>query len=106
MKRQAKPWYRSRTLWINAVAAGLVMLEAKTDALQPLLPVNFYAALSVLLPVMNAVLRCVTTQGIARINPAPPAKRSRNRKDAPIQRDAFNMAMRHSADGDRATDGR
>lgn len=86
MKRRkvAKPWYQSRTLWVNAVAAGMVVLEARTDLLQPLLPVNFYAALAGLLPVVNAVLRCVTTQGIARNTPSATVRRSRTSKEAPI----------------------
>ena len=61
-----KPWYRSRILWANAVAAGLVALEANTGLLQPLLPVNFYTALAVALPVVNALLRVVTSQALCR----------------------------------------
>lgn len=59
-----KCWWKSKTLWVNAIAAGLVALEAVTGKLQPLLPVNLYTALAVGLPVVNAVLRIVTTQGI------------------------------------------
>lgn len=59
-----KPWWRSRTLIVNAAAAGLLALEAGTGVLQPLLPVNLYVALAVALPVVNAILRVVTTQGL------------------------------------------
>lgn len=59
-----KPWWQSRTLWLNAVAAGLVALEASTGLLQPLLPVNLYTAVAVALPVVNAMLRTVTSKGI------------------------------------------
>lgn len=62
----AKPWWASRTLRINALAAALVALEAGTGLLQPLLPVNFYTAVAVGLPVINAVLRVVTTQALGR----------------------------------------
>lgn len=62
----AKPWWTSRTLRINAAAAALVALEAGTGLLQPLLPVNFYTAVAVGLPVINAVLRVVTTQALGR----------------------------------------
>ena len=62
----AKPWYRSRMLWVNGVAAALVALEANTGLLQPILPVNFYAALAVALPVVNALLRVVTSQALCR----------------------------------------
>lgn len=63
---ETKPWYQSRTLQINALAAALVALEAATGTLQPHLPVDFYTALAVGLPIVNAVLRVITTQGLAR----------------------------------------
>jgi hypothetical protein len=53
-------------LQVNALAAGLVALEAGTGLLQPVLPVNFYTAVAVALPVINAVLRVVTTQALTR----------------------------------------
>lgn len=59
-----KKWYQSRTIRLNAVAAGLVALEAGTGALQPHLPVNLYTAIAVGLPVLNAMLRVITTQGV------------------------------------------
>lgn len=62
----AKPWNRSRMLWVNGVAAALVALEANTGLLQPILPVNFYAAIAVALPVINALLRVVTSQPLCR----------------------------------------
>lgn len=63
-----KAWYQSKTLWVNAVVAALAALEAGTGILQPLLPANFYAIVAVGLPVVNAVLRIVTTQGLALKN--------------------------------------
>jgi len=60
-----KAWWQSRTLIINALAAALVALEAGTGLLQPWLPVNFYTVIAVGLPVINAILRVVTTQGLA-----------------------------------------
>lgn len=59
-----KPWYASKTLWVNAAAAGLVALEASIEIIQPHLPINFYAAMAVALPVINAVLRVITTTAI------------------------------------------
>lgn len=59
-----KPWWKSRTLRLNAAAAALAALEVNTGLLQPLLPVNFYEALVVALAVGNAVLRVITTQPI------------------------------------------
>ena len=37
---ECKHWSRSRTLWVNAIAAALVALEAGTGLLQPHLPVR------------------------------------------------------------------
>jgi len=59
-----KPWYLSKTLIVNALAAGLMAFEAVTGLLQPHLPANLYVLLAVGLPVINAVLRVVTTQGV------------------------------------------
>ncbi len=59
-----KVWWKSKTLWTNAVVGALVALEAKTDLLQPFLPVNFYAAVAVALPVLNSVLRVITSTGL------------------------------------------
>ena len=61
---EQKAWWKSRTLWVNAVAAMLVALEAGTGILQPLLPVNLYTALAVGLPIINALLRVITTSGV------------------------------------------
>lgn len=59
-----KAWWRSRTLQANALVAALEALEAGTGLLQPVLPVNFYTAVAVGLPIINAVLRVVTTQAL------------------------------------------
>ena len=59
-----KLWWKSKTLWFNVICAVLAALEANTGALQPFLPVNFYAILSVVLPVVNVVLRTITTQAL------------------------------------------
>lgn len=62
---EKKPWWKSKTLWLNAIAAALVALEANTGLLRPLLPVSLYTALAVALPVANALLRVVTTQALS-----------------------------------------
>lgn len=64
-----KAWYLSKTLWVNAIVAGLVALEAGTGLLQPILPPHFYAIVAVGLPVVNAILRIVTTQAISLRKP-------------------------------------
>lgn len=60
-----KAWYTSKTILLNALVAALVALEASTGLLQPFLPVNLYTAVAVGLPVINAILRVVTTQPVA-----------------------------------------
>ena len=59
-----KCWRQSKTLWINAAAAALIALEASTGLLQPRLPIDLYTALAVALPIINAILRVITTQGL------------------------------------------
>lgn len=59
-----KPWYTSKTIIINAIAAAMVALEAGTGLLQPYLPGNFYAIMAVGLPVVNAILRVITTTAL------------------------------------------
>lgn len=65
-KTASKIWWRSRTLQVNALAAGLVALEAGTGLLQPLVRERFYVMVAVGLPVINAMLRVVTTQALTR----------------------------------------
>ncbi|MDH2918463.1 MAG: hypothetical protein PXX73_04640 [Sideroxydans sp.] len=60
-----KPWYRSKTLWFNAVVAGLLVLEANFAVLQPYLAGSVYAWFSTVLAVGNAMLRVVTTASLA-----------------------------------------
>ena len=59
-----KPWYQSKTIIVNAIVAALVALEAGTGLLQAYLPANFYTIIAVGLPVVNAVLRVITTTGL------------------------------------------
>lgn len=61
-----KPWHQSKTLWVNAFAAALVALEASSGLLQPHLPVNLYTTVAIALPVINAILRVVTSEAITK----------------------------------------
>lgn len=61
---EQKVWWKSKTLWVNAIVAMLVALEAGTGVLQPMLPVNLYTVLAVGLPIVNALLRVITTVGV------------------------------------------
>lgn len=59
-----KPWYQSKTIIVNAIVAALVALEAGTGLLQAYLPGNFYTIIAVGLPVVNAILRVITTTAL------------------------------------------
>jgi len=61
-----KPWWQSKTLWVNAVVAALAALETGTGLLQPFVPANFYVMVAVGLPVVNALLRVVTNQALTK----------------------------------------
>lgn len=67
--QKTKPWYKSKTLWVNALAAALAALEASTGALKPALgDKGLYVAIAVGLPVINAALRAATTQPLGKRN--------------------------------------
>ena len=59
-----KSWWKSKTLWVNIIVAVLASLEATTGLLQPYLPQPWYVVVAVGLPIINVVLRIVTTQGL------------------------------------------
>ncbi len=61
-----KPWYRSRTLWFNAICLVLAAAEAQLNVLQGQLPGGVYAWLAFGLPVGNAVLRFITTTAVGK----------------------------------------
>lgn len=61
-----KKWYRSKTIIFNAAVAALAALESVTGVLEPFIGHTFYAALCVLLPVGNAVLRIISSEAITK----------------------------------------
>ena len=69
-----KPLWKSRTLWFNLVVAGLAAAEASSGLLQPLMPGNVYGWLVFALTVGNAVLRVLTTVGVALTATQPGAQ--------------------------------
>ena len=64
-----KLWWKSRTLIVNAAVLGLAAAEAQLQVLQPLLRIDVYQLLAFALPVVNAVLRVMTSQPIAGTGP-------------------------------------
>lgn len=66
MATTGKKWRFSKTLWFNALVAALSALEMSFGVLQPVLPGNVFAWLTMLLTVGNAVLRAITKEPLAR----------------------------------------
>ncbi len=64
-----KRWYRSKTLWFNAIVLALAAAETQLNVLQGVLPGGLYAWLAFVLPVGNAALRFITTTAIT-VKPA------------------------------------
>ena len=60
-----KPWWESKTIWVNLAAAFLVSVEAFTGVLQPILPIPLYETIAAVLPLANSILRMITTKPIA-----------------------------------------
>lgn len=56
---------RSKTMWFNAIVAGMAAIEPALGLLQSFLPGNVYAYLTAFLTVGNAMLRAVTTQPLS-----------------------------------------
>lgn len=63
---EVKPWYRSRTLWFNAIALALAAAEMQLNVLQGFLPGGVYAWLAFVLPVGNAALRFITSTAVGK----------------------------------------
>ena len=50
-----KPWWQSRTLWLNALVLIAAVVEKNLNLLQPVLPVNVYAVVAFCLPVASCL---------------------------------------------------
>lgn len=60
----SKKWYYSKTMLFNLLVASMLLIEQNLNFLQPLLPINIYALLSFVVPLVNMWLRVITTQEI------------------------------------------
>jgi hypothetical protein len=60
----AKPWYLSKTLWVNVIALALAAAEANLGLLSGHLPGGIYAWAAFGLPIINMVLRMITKVGV------------------------------------------
>lgn len=61
-----KRWYKSKTIWVNVGAAALMALEASTGLIKPYMADTFWVAMAVALPMVNAMLRVITSQGLEK----------------------------------------
>jgi hypothetical protein len=59
-----KPWWKSRTLWFNAICLAAAAAESQLGGLQSVLPGGLYTWLAFILPVGNAALRVITTTAV------------------------------------------
>mgnify|MGYP001298842119 CR=1 FL=1 len=59
-----KPWWQSKTLWVNAIVLAMAAAEEHIGLLQSVLPVNVYQLIAFALPVVNAALRFITSKGV------------------------------------------
>ena len=61
-----KPWWKSKTLWFNAIALALAAAESQLNLLQGALPGGLFTWLAFALPVINAALRFITTTAVGK----------------------------------------
>lgn len=71
VRAASKPWWRSRTLWLNVLVLLAAAAETRLQLLQPLLPVNVYSLVAFGLPLLNVLLRVVTQQPLSLGAQAP-----------------------------------
>lgn len=60
IERKTKLWWKSKTLWFNAITACLVSLEASTGYMKPYLPEHWYVVVIIVLPMVNILLRLIS----------------------------------------------
>ena len=61
-----KKWYKSKTMLVNIGILALTLVEAQFSILQPMLPVNVYAMIAFGLPIVNGVLRVITSATLTK----------------------------------------
>lgn len=62
--KENKPWYQSKTIWVNAIAAALAVVELNFHMLQSSLSGGVYVTAAGALAFINVLLRGVTSTGI------------------------------------------
>lgn len=64
MSSSAKPWWKSKTMWVNAAMLILAAAESQLHVLQGVLPGGLFPWLAFTLPVANVALRFITSTAI------------------------------------------
>lgn len=59
-----KDWWKSKTLWFNAICGVLTALEVSMNLIQPHIPGNVYGWVLMFVTLVNAFLRVISNQGI------------------------------------------
>lgn len=61
-----KHWYQSKTIIVNTLLAVFAVLETQLHLLQPIAGPGLYTALAIGIPLVNVVLRTVTTSPLTK----------------------------------------
>lgn len=64
LRPAGKPWWRSRTLWFNALASVPLLFDAAASnlgLLQPLIPPRYYPLVVAVITIGNLWLRAITS---------------------------------------------
>lgn len=56
-----KAWWKSKTLWLNALVLLFATLELRLDLVKEIAPAQLYAWIAIALPVLNMLLRAITS---------------------------------------------
>lgn len=69
----SKPWWESKTIWLNLAVGVVAVVDASTDVLHSVLPPDVMGGVLAATAVINVVLRAVTGQPVGgrRKPPAP-----------------------------------
>ena len=65
-RRRGKKWWKSKTLWLNALLAAGTVVEANLGLLQSLLGPTYYLGIIGAVAAANAVLRVVTSEPVEK----------------------------------------
>ena len=65
-RRKGKTWWKSKTLWLNALLAAGTVVEANLGLLKDSLGPSYYLAIIGASAALNALLRVLTSEPVAK----------------------------------------